>query len=150
MFKHMDDDGSGKITYREFKGMVREELKLPRKSVPDIELQKVWVALDDDSSGFITPKEFGPFMKLGMPEKGPTWKQKKQAMMNAVAAATKLASATYGEREDFGGVTAAGDEELLDLSRRLNDAMKIIPDPHMCAAPCAIHTQWSRMSSACV
>ena len=55
----MDDDGSGKITYREFRGMVREELKLSKQAVPETALQKVWKALDDDSSGFITPKEFG-------------------------------------------------------------------------------------------
>ena len=50
----MDDDKSGKITYREFSGMCREELKMKKSDVPDEELQGAWNALDDDDSGFIT------------------------------------------------------------------------------------------------
>ena len=41
--------------------------------------EKVWLALDDDKSGFITAKEFGPFMKLGADDPGPTWKERLQA-----------------------------------------------------------------------
>ena len=66
----MDDDGSGKITYKEFSGMCREELKMKVSDVPDVELQGAWNALDDDDSGFITAGEFGPFMKMGRPPKG--------------------------------------------------------------------------------
>ena len=61
----MDDDKSGKLTYREFSGMCREELKMKKSDVPDEELQGAWNALDDDDSGFITAGEFGPFMKSG-------------------------------------------------------------------------------------
>ena len=33
MFVHMDDDKSGRITYREFLGMARQELKLTKKDM---------------------------------------------------------------------------------------------------------------------
>ena len=61
----MDDDKSGKISYKEFAGLCREELKMAKGDVPDEELQGAWNALDDDDSGFITAGEFGPFMKSG-------------------------------------------------------------------------------------
>ena len=32
-------------------------------------------------------------MKLGVPEKGPSWKERRQSAMNAIAAVTKLQSA---------------------------------------------------------
>ena len=34
LFKHMDDDGSGLISFKEFEGMVREELLLGEKELP--------------------------------------------------------------------------------------------------------------------
>ena len=35
----MDDDKSGKVSYKEFAGLCREELKLKAGDVPDEELQ---------------------------------------------------------------------------------------------------------------
>ena len=45
-FTHMDDDRSGKVTYTEFSGMGREELKLKASDVPDVKLQGAWNASD--------------------------------------------------------------------------------------------------------
>ena len=61
----MDDDRSGKITYREFSGLCREELKMKKKDVPDLTLQGAWNALDDDDSGFVTAGEF--VRRCGLP-----------------------------------------------------------------------------------
>jgi hypothetical protein len=61
----MDDDGSGLISYKEFAGMVREELLLSHKELPEKVLKKVWLALDDDGSGRLKVGEFGQFMNLG-------------------------------------------------------------------------------------
>ena len=58
LFTHMDDDRSGKLTYKEFSGLCREELKLKKADMPDLQLQGAWNALDDDDSGFITAGEF--------------------------------------------------------------------------------------------
>ena len=65
LFKHMDDDASGLISFIEFAGMVREELLLTPKELPEKVLKKVWLALDDDGSGQLKVGEFGQFMQLG-------------------------------------------------------------------------------------
>lgn len=65
LFKHIDDDGSGLISYDEFKGMVRDELRLSPLDLPERTLKAAWLALDDDGSGMVSTGEFGTFMKLG-------------------------------------------------------------------------------------
>ena len=67
LFKHMDDDGSGKVAYVEFEGLVRQELLLTPKELPEPALKAVWVALDNDCSGHISVGEFGAFMRKGEP-----------------------------------------------------------------------------------
>ena len=67
LFKHMDDDGSGKVAYVEFEGLVRQELLLTPKELPEPALKAVWVALDNDGSGHISVGEFGAFMRKGEP-----------------------------------------------------------------------------------
>ena len=61
----MDDDESGLISYMEFAGMVREELLLGHKELPEKVLKAAWLALDNDGSGRLTAGEFGAFMRLG-------------------------------------------------------------------------------------
>ena len=63
----MDDDKSGKVTYTEFSGMCREELKLKAKDVPDAKLQAAWTALDEDDGGFITAGHAPPCQDLLLP-----------------------------------------------------------------------------------
>ena len=65
LFKHIDDDATGRISHHEFVGFVREELELDTAKLPEQQLNRVWKALDDDDSGFITVAEFGPFMRIG-------------------------------------------------------------------------------------
>ena len=45
VYQEKYDDKSGKITYREFSGMCREELKMKKSQVSDEELQGAWNAL---------------------------------------------------------------------------------------------------------
>ena len=59
----MDDDESGLISFTEFAGMVREELLLGPKELPEKELKAAWLALDNDGSGRLTAGEFGAFMQ---------------------------------------------------------------------------------------
>ena len=67
LFRHMDDDGSGKVAYVEFEGLVRHELQLTPKELPEAALKAVWLALDRDGSGHISVGEFGAFMRKGEP-----------------------------------------------------------------------------------
>ena len=85
LFKHMDDDGSGKVAYVEFEGLVRHELQLTPKELPEAALKAVWVALDSDGSGHISVGEFGAFMRKGKSnEPAPlTWRAKVEAQKRA-------------------------------------------------------------------
>ena len=85
MFQKIDEDSSGRIQFPEVEEMVRKLLVLPKEAISDEQLAAVWLALDDDGSGFITAKEFGPFMKSGMGEPGPTWQERRQADKDALA-----------------------------------------------------------------
>mmetsp|Transcript_53674 Transcript_53674/g.156451 ORF Transcript_53674/g.156451 Transcript_53674/m.156451 type:complete len:254 (-) Transcript_53674:70-831(-) len=66
LFNHIDDDGSGKISYFEFEDMVRNELKISSSSLTQDQVQAIWRALDEDGSGLISCGEFGHFMRKGM------------------------------------------------------------------------------------
>ena len=50
LFKRMDDDGSGRVSYAELEELVRHELQLPPSQLPEPALKAVWVALDEDVS----------------------------------------------------------------------------------------------------
>ena len=65
LFQHVDDDGTGRISYKELAGMVREELRLGPSELREEELEGLWRALDADSSGWISAGEFGRFMRRG-------------------------------------------------------------------------------------
>ena len=67
----MDDDESGLISYMEFAGMVREELLLGHKELPEKVLKAAWLALDNDGSGRLTAGEFGAFQSVGKEILGP-------------------------------------------------------------------------------
>ena len=68
MFKQMDDDASGRISYDELRRGVREQLHLPKAEMPEARLRSLWKALDDDASGWISAGEFGRFMRKGEAE----------------------------------------------------------------------------------
>ena len=56
----MDDDESGLISYVE-SDMVRGQLQMTARMLPEKTLKTVWKALDADSSGRLTAGEFGAF-----------------------------------------------------------------------------------------
>ena len=59
LFRQVDIDGSGLISFFEFTKMVRRELKLTTRQLPEASLRGVWMALDTDGSGHVTAGEFG-------------------------------------------------------------------------------------------
>ena len=67
----MDDNDSELISYHEFAGMVREELLLGPKELPEKVLKAAWLALDCDNSGQLTVGEFGAFMRAGAHRSAP-------------------------------------------------------------------------------
>jgi hypothetical protein len=65
LFQYIDHNGSGRISWYEFKGFIRTTLELSQERLPDESIQAVWKALDADGSGYIAVAEFGPFIGLG-------------------------------------------------------------------------------------
>ena len=50
--------------------MIRDELRLDHYHLPEVEVKKLWLALDQDGSGHIDAGEFGRFMRCGAPQRG--------------------------------------------------------------------------------
>ena len=67
LFKLMDADDSGIVMFVELQDIVRGELEISTKQLSEASLKSLWVSLDSDRSGHITAKEFGQFMKRGVP-----------------------------------------------------------------------------------
>ena len=65
LFRRVDTDGSGLISFEEFAGLVRDELGLSEGALEAPQLKRIWLALDADHSGRVTAGEFGRFMKRG-------------------------------------------------------------------------------------
>eukprot|EP00965_Chrysotila_dentata_P072083 2381410-Pleurochrysis_carterae.AAC.1 len=108
IFKHIDECGSGNISYSELQRFLREELMLSVDLVSDLTLQRVWVALDKESSGYISYGMFGGFMRLGE-AKAP----RVSVLDVRRERAARLRASTAAE-----GV-ARTDEETVRLQRRL-------------------------------
>lgn len=63
LFKYIDTDSSGRISYNEFNVMVRDRLALSAQSLSEARLGAVWKAIDSDQSGYLVLGEFGRFMR---------------------------------------------------------------------------------------
>ena len=128
LFKFMDSDGSGRVTYEEVRDMVRSEaggLRLGEDKLPEVRLQSLWRALDDDSSGYITVKEFGTFMKKGeAAASGPGWKERRTARNRS--GAEEMTQKLNQERNAMAGVQPASEEELRELAVSFNQQMTVL------------------------
>ena len=64
LFRKVDEDSSGLISYQEFENMVRSHMRLTADAVPRKKLHRIWLKMDEDLSGQIDSGEFGHFMNL--------------------------------------------------------------------------------------
>ncbi|KAH8073824.1 hypothetical protein JL721_2367 [Aureococcus anophagefferens] len=72
LFFVVDNDGSGRVEFHEFRDLMRNKathtsnpgLEIGRKEVSDEELSMLWTSLDGDKSGFVTAPEFKKFMLM--------------------------------------------------------------------------------------
>ena len=133
LFRHMDDDDSGRISYAELAGMIREELKMDSDELPEAQLRSLWKALDRDLGGYITPGEFGAFMRKGVGKSEP-WRDRVRAKNQCEAAAVRAETDRRSGKElkaKFAHIKVADEAQVVALSERLNDQMAhIIADPH--------------------
>ena len=63
VFKQIDRDGSGNLSFSEIRQLVRKSLKLPPHKVSERDLDTLWSVLDADNSGTIAVNEWVGFMR---------------------------------------------------------------------------------------
>jgi len=125
-FKAVDTDGSGRISFDEFREMLRGSLQMSRKELPESRLQQAWKALDEDESGWVSTGEWGRFMKIGRPP--PPVPAKERMLQERIAAfAQQRAEQERRVGSDlnakFKSIPAASDDEVKHLSERFNKAL---------------------------
>ena len=138
LFREMDEDGSGRISYSELKSACRKILNLTQSSLPDSKLQSVWRALDEDASGFISTGEFGRFMRLaGKAEQTTsvrkTAKAAEEVDVSDALAIKRLASGAADGPSNISkklastGLSKANDEEMNQVSKLWNSVLNRLP-----------------------
>jgi len=131
LFQFMDNDRSGRITYDEMEKMVRSQLLMSKAELPDSVLRSLWVALDEDASGYICAGEFGRFMKKGGKEPGPNFRQRMTERNKKAVAAVKAETEELsgeGFAKAMAAVPVASEEELVALAEQLTTKMaKLFP-----------------------
>ena len=88
LFKRMDEDGSGQITYCEFEAMARQLLRVSRADFDEASLRSIWAALDSQGSGFLKAGQFGGFMRRGerfVRADDTTWQERALALRKGIA-----------------------------------------------------------------
>jgi Ca2+-binding EF-hand superfamily protein len=91
VFKEMDDDSSGLMTYDELRAVIRRTFKVGAKTFSEDQIKELWCVLDEDDSDHINLVEFGRFMKWAI-------KKKARKAINVTAVAV-----TPGKRFSPGG-----------------------------------------------
>ena len=138
LFREMDEDASGRISFAELREACRKSLRLKPSELPDSKLASVWRTLDADASGFIDAGEFGRFMKLAPPPQGrvrisaaagdsTTSRPGKQTRVGAGAAGDEEDVAAFSKRLAASGVEPASSAEMAELSVAFNRQLNRLP-----------------------
>lgn len=134
LFRLIDADASGQISFDEMCRMTREELQLLPADMADASLKAVWLALDKDRSGYISAGEFGHFMRLGVDvlvkHKG-SWRERLEAR-NRLAAESLRAKKDRMLEKDLArrleGVSAAPEGDVALLARLCHGRLSQVND----------------------
>jgi len=131
LFKEMDEDGSGFLTYDELSDVVRHKLKKGQKAFPEDALKALWCAIDVDDSNSVMQDEMASFFRRGAPEKKKLVKGPKEHSSASLVGSLErhgmgraLESApTDKMREELvsAGVELPGEEELKLYAKSMNE-----------------------------
>ena len=132
LFKEIDEDGSGYITFDEFEDVIRHKLKQPKKVISDERVKAIWCALDADDSNQIMPQEMGKWLKQGAIEKKAklapsSIKKIELGGLHTAGIGRALASTPTAEMRaklEAGGVGALTKEDLHALSKSFNERLE--------------------------
>ena len=147
LFKRMDDDGSGRVSYAELEELVRHELQLPPSQLPEHSLKAVWVALDEDGSGYITVREFGQFMRKGAAAKDKEhWRERLEARKRAQGDEVRALLEQRDLKRALEGVVAASDAQLSVVAALLHARMRqLFSQQFAGGGDGARHDNWFRL-----
>ena len=129
LFKAIDTDSSGRITYKEVLALTRNELELLPDDIPDEHVKRIFLALDTDRSGFVGCGEFGAFMRRGQhvlaDPHHQSWKAKLEERNRRAADSQRQRRDAELNRDlsranADGSLEPAQEEELILLSRLCN------------------------------
>ena len=87
LFKAMDENGDGHITFDELMVLIRKTVKLSEEDLSEKAVSAVWHSIDLDGNGWIDAGEFGRFFRLG--EK-PYREQRAKMFKEAIAEAKRI------------------------------------------------------------
>jgi len=87
LFREVDEDGSGFLTFDEFRKVVRERLHVKKVQLQENELKAIWCALDADDSNQVQIDEFTRFLRGQQSRANLPKIQAKQAAAKRAAAA---------------------------------------------------------------
>ena len=135
LFRTIDEDGSGFVTYDELYNVLRIKLGIRQKTMAEDLIKALWCSLDLDDSNQVMADEMAKFLrraeKLGV--KAPGLKQWKSGPKKSAADDYKeLAEAgikvtpTFEIRQELDalGIELPGDQQLTELAKNLTQWLK--------------------------
>lgn len=125
LFKLMDQDGSGLVSYVDFERLVREDMLINADEFSHEELKRVWVWIDYEASGGVNMGEFAAFMRKGEMNDSLTWRDRQWLRHKAQADEVRRLKQeqTPGYTQALAVAEPASEEEVLMLAQRLNIAL---------------------------
>ena len=125
LFKHIDVDGSRRVSFNELSRLIREQLKVSTKEMPELRLMALWKVLDENASGFIDAGELSRFMRIGRPAGGLGNRIKKVMENKATAALQRKLEAqrsgkTLLKALNTNNIVKASEAEVKELSVKFN------------------------------
>ena len=139
LFKVVDADGSGLISYAEFLDMCRDILKLSEHMAPEPRLKALWLALDEDCSGYLTSGEFGSFMRLSAEKVNGAGKARQSVIDRNQRIAEELRLENLGVTVTVGGdaleLVSVGGTLAYDALRQCFGGADLLSAPAAAVAP---------------
>ena len=129
IFRHVDETGAGRIPYRLFVTMLRDDLELSEAKVPVALVRSVWRALDRDLSGHLSTGDFAAFMRRGEKLPADKWRDRTRTRNHDVALQVRKRNDELMGKDlakKFASVSPADDAMITQLAQRLQAQLNVI------------------------
>lgn len=117
LFRTIDVDGSGYVTYDELKDVVRGKLKVSKKMMPETTMKALWCTLDADNSNQVMADEMSKFLRLS-DAKSMLQKEKSEARLKIARPTTREGGSRAQSAESPKGKEPLLNEEELAAAKK--------------------------------